>query len=96
MFDDDTIYEFDPFALENESSNGSKTSEASSVSKSSEFENTFRVKLTEFPDFDGRQDSWYKFRCKFEAIAEARRLEDSLAVNMEDEETHSEILIGDL
>ena len=28
----------------------------------------FRVKLSEFPDFDGNQDSWLNFRARFESM----------------------------
>ena len=45
----------------------------------------FRIKLTNFPDFDGSQQSWYNFRESFEALAEAAGLEELLNIKLDDQ-----------
>ena len=45
----------------------------------------FRIKLIDFPDFDGSQQSWYNFRESFEVLAEAAGIEELLNIKLDDQ-----------
>ena len=73
IFDEDTIYDFDPntFEIGREIWKGNMKYHATTTSNIYNKKNKPRVKLSKFPDFNSKQDSWIKSRSSFKAITEA-------------------------
>ena len=91
VFDEDTLYEFDaeasqPFDTQSFESarSGSKKKLFGTEDLEDEDESTFKVKLSDYPKFDGKQSSWLNFKKSFEAIAEAAGFSGEMQVSLDD------------
>ena len=52
----------------------------------------FKVKISGFPDFDGKQDSWLNLRVSFEAISESADIEEILNKVLDNEDMYKDII----
>ena len=55
----------------------------------------FRVKVSEFLEFNGKQDSWLNLWASFESIDEVAGIEETLNEVLENEDLHKDKLKGD-
>ena len=94
IFNEDTIYYFDTNAFEigSKISKGNMKDGATIASNIDNEKINVRVKFSEFPGFDGKQDSWLNFRAIFEATAEVSGIEKALNEVIDNEELHKDRL----
>ena len=52
----------------------------------------FRVKFSEFPDFDRKKESWLNSRASFESIVKSEDTEDTLNEVLDNEKIHKDRL----
>ena len=90
VFDEDTLYEFDveasqPFDTQSfESARAGSKKKLFGAEDLKDDESIFKVKLSGYPKFDGKQSSWLNFKKSFEAIAEAAGFTGEMQVSLDD------------
>ena len=64
VFDEENTYDFDSnaFKIQGKSSRGNMIDDTTINSNIDNEKMNLRLKLSELPDFDGKQDSWLNFR----------------------------------